>query len=87
MFLPVNINVCYGCSKVMGLIETVLLSTHNICFGRETMKIVFQYALLSGGLHHKTKIQHNSPHDENNKMSKQQCVTTNVTGGGGGGGA
>ena len=32
------------------LIETVLLSTHNICFGSEMKKIVFQYALLSGGL-------------------------------------
>ena len=28
----------------------VLLSTHIICFGREIKKIVFQYALLSGGL-------------------------------------
>ena len=33
------------------LIETVLLSTHNICFGREINKVVFQYALLSGGLY------------------------------------
>ena len=31
--------------------ETVLLSTHNICFGREIKKIVFQYALLSGDLY------------------------------------
>ena len=30
--------------------ETVLLSTHNICFGWEIKKIVFQYTLLSGGL-------------------------------------
>ena len=32
------------------LIETVILSTHKICFGREIWKIVFHYALLSGGL-------------------------------------
>ena len=30
--------------------ETVLLSTHNICFGWEIKQIVIQYALLSGGL-------------------------------------
>ena len=28
----------------------VLLSTHNICFGREIRKIIFSYGLLSGGL-------------------------------------
>ena len=28
----------------------VLLSTHNICFGREIRKIFFSYALLSRGL-------------------------------------
>ena len=33
-----------------GLIETVLLSTYNICFWWEIKKIFFQYALLSGGL-------------------------------------
>ena len=31
------------------LIETVLLSTHNICFEWKFKKIIFQYALLSGG--------------------------------------
>ena len=30
--LPINLNMCFGCSKER-LIETVLLSTHNICFG------------------------------------------------------
>ena len=29
------------------LIETVLLSTHNICFGREIRKNIFLYTLLS----------------------------------------
>ena len=32
------------------VIETILLSTHNICFGWKIRKIIFNYALLSGGL-------------------------------------
>ena len=32
------------------LIEMVLLSTHNICFGGEIRKIIFSYAHFSGGL-------------------------------------
>ena len=31
------------------VIETLLLSTHIICFGREIRKIIFRYALLSWG--------------------------------------
>ena len=31
-FLSINFRICFGCSKKR-LIETVLLSTHNICFG------------------------------------------------------
>ena len=31
------------------LIETVLLSTHNMCFCREIRIIIFSYAHLSGG--------------------------------------
>ena len=44
-FLPINLNMCLGAQKSR-LIETVLLSTHNICFGREIKKIVFQYTLI-----------------------------------------
>ena len=33
------------------LIETVLLSTHNICFGWEIRKDFFCYALLTKGLY------------------------------------
>ena len=33
------------------LIETILLSTHNICIGLEIRKIIFQCADLSGGQH------------------------------------
>ena len=36
IFLPINLNMCLG--------------AHNICFGWEIKKIVFQYTLLSGGL-------------------------------------
>ena len=32
------------------LIETVLLSTHNICFDGEIRKLHFNYPLSSGGL-------------------------------------
>ena len=32
------------------LIETVLLGTHSICFGCETRKLLFNYALSSRGL-------------------------------------
>ena len=32
------------------LIETALLSTHNICFGCVITKIIFNYTLLSEGL-------------------------------------
>ena len=32
IFLSINHNICFGCSKNR-IIETVLLSTHNICFG------------------------------------------------------
>ena len=32
------------------LIETVLLSAHNICFGWETRKLFFCYALLTKSL-------------------------------------
>ena len=32
------------------LIETVLLSTHNICFGLETRKLIWVYTLLTKGL-------------------------------------
>ena len=31
-------------------IGTVLLSTHNVCFGCEIRKVIFSYALLSKGL-------------------------------------
>ena len=40
------------------LIETVLLSTHNICFGSEIRKIIFAH--LSGGLI-VVNVQHSSP--------------------------
>ena len=32
------------------LIEMVILSTHNICFGKEIRKIIIKYKFLSGGI-------------------------------------
>ena len=32
IFLSISLNMCFGAQK-NHLIETVLLSTHNICFG------------------------------------------------------
>ena len=31
--LPINLNMCFFSAQKSRLIETVLLSTHNICFG------------------------------------------------------
>ena len=44
IFLPISINICFGC-----LIQTVLLSAHNVCFGWEIRKLIFWYALLKSG--------------------------------------
>ena len=46
IFLPINFNIYLGAQKKR-LIETLLLSTHNICNGREIRKLNFRYALLS----------------------------------------
>ena len=51
-----NIFYCISLKYVLGaqkncLIKTVLLSTHNICFGGEVRKIFFKYTILSRGLH------------------------------------
>ena len=37
IFLPISFNICFGAQKNR-LIETVLLRTHNICFGGEIRK-------------------------------------------------
>ena len=31
-------------------IDTILLSTYTICFGWEIIKIIFNYAILNGGM-------------------------------------
>ena len=46
-----SIQTCVLGAQKDCLIETELLSSHNICFDWETRKIVVQYALLSRGLH------------------------------------
>ena len=40
------------------LSETVLLSTHNICFGCELRKMIFNYTLLLGKLKGALERQH-----------------------------
>ena len=47
--MHINLNMCFVCSKESSH-QTVLLSTHNICFGWEIKKIALPYAFLSGGL-------------------------------------
>ena len=42
IFLPISFNICLGAQKNR-LIETVLLSTHNICFSLEIRKLNFRY--------------------------------------------
>ena len=46
IFLPISFNICF-CAQKNNLIETVLLSTHNICFGWEIRKLNFRNALLT----------------------------------------
>ena len=46
IFLPISFNIVLGAQKSR-LIETVLLSTHNICCGWEIRKIFVCYALLT----------------------------------------
>ena len=46
----ISLKTCVLGAQKNCLNETVLLSTHNICFGWEIRKIIFKYALLSGGL-------------------------------------
>ena len=48
IFLSISFNTCYGCLKTR-LYETVLLSTHNICFGYEIF-FYLNYPFLSEGL-------------------------------------
>ena len=50
IYLPMGLNIYVLGAQKNRLIETVLLSTNNICFGQEIRKIIFKYALLSGGL-------------------------------------
>ena len=45
-----SVKTCVLVAQKTCLIETVLMSTHNICFGWEIRKIFFNYTLLSGGL-------------------------------------
>ena len=45
LFSYLSLLICVLGAQKNRLIETVLLRTHNICFGLEIKKIVFQYPL------------------------------------------
>ena len=59
IFLPISLKI-FLCDQKNNLDETVLLSTHNICFGLEFKIIFFNYALLSGGLRYILQTAENS---------------------------
>ena len=46
IFLPINFNIRFGCPKEPSF-QTVLLSTHNICFGSKIRKIKFSLRTLN----------------------------------------
>ena len=58
-------------AKKNRLTETVLISTNNICFGREIRKIIFNFALLSGGL----DVHAVTAHSHNKQITSQQHTT------------
>ena len=74
--------MCFGCSKEQ-FIETVLLSTHNICFGGEIRKIIFKYAFLSGGLD-KDEFESTSLLQKSLNLYKPSILFCVCVGGGGG---
>ena len=49
IFLSVSLNICFGCSKEPSHRDGSF-EYPNICFGCKIRKIIFSYALLSGGL-------------------------------------
>ena len=84
IFLPIIFSIFFGCIKEPShwdgsknrLIETVLLSTHNICFGWKIRKLFFCYALS-------TKVQGPElqcllkaiSHTHRNRTEKIKCLT------------
>ena len=50
MCLYATFETCVLGAQKNRLIETVLLSTHNIYFALEIRILIFEYALLSGGM-------------------------------------
>ena len=50
LFSYPSVKTCVLVAQKNHLIETVLLGTHNICFGWEIRKVIFKCTLLSGGL-------------------------------------
>ena len=60
------------------LIETVLLSAHNIFFGLEIRKLLFWYALLSGGPECTTIIRVMVMYGSNYNISKLILITESM---------
>ena len=51
LFSYPSVKTCVLGAQKNRLIETILMSNHKIGFGWEIRKIIFFYALSSGGLH------------------------------------
>ena len=49
IFLPINLNMCFGCSWGPFHLDGSFEYPHHM-FWMRNKKIIFQYALLSGGL-------------------------------------
>ena len=82
IFLPISFNICFGCGAQKNrLIEMVLLSTHNICFGWEIRKLNFHYTRLTkvlnlGWVHSRYYEQHIRA--DLGKWHRLGCTVTNV---------
>ena len=74
-FTVLVFNLCFGYSRC--LIGTILLSTHNIYFGRELRKIIYDYAILSRIVsmirkYHNQKLQTTPLHSEEEPLNHQE---------------
>ena len=68
IFLPISLIYVLGAQKNR-LIETVLLSTHNIYFGWEIRKLNFHYTLLTKGMW-----QHGENYDRNMSYAQKTAA-------------
>ena len=56
IFSSISFNICFGAQK-NHLNETVLLSSHNISFRWEKLKLIFDFTLLSKSADYKVAIK------------------------------